>query len=235
MGTDGIDEIFSNYWRIKQFGAEIRHPIPVIVSSGDPRMEAEDVHSPQISLYFSGLPSGGSMLDVGAGDKYIEVALKKRGVDAEYFSLDTAQRENVRYDFASLDEIQTQFDLIVMQEVIEHLPLALGYSYLKRAHALLKPGGELVVTLPNIRHPIQFHKADFSHVQHYPLGDLYGILRVVGFSDEVEFRMIEICPRGLSLRQRVRRHIQKFLFRLLDFSFQHAVLIKVRKAKPSGS
>lgn len=143
--------------------------------------------------------------------------------------MDTASHVGLNYNFDHIDRITGNYDLIIMQEVIEHLPLATGYHYMKKAFHLLKPQGWFVVSTPNIRRPVRFHSADFSHVQHYPLKDLYGILRVIGFSSKVIFRLIEIRPQKENLSIILRREIQRLLFRLLDFSTAHSILIKIQK------
>ncbi len=226
-----LDELFQHYWLIKNYGNDIKGAVPVILSSGDPRFEAENPKSEQLRLYFSELRKGARVLDIGAGDKQIGRALEIRGIGAEYLSQDSAHRGDVKYDFGSIDEISGSYDLVIMQEVIEHMPLEMGYRYLKKAYSLLNPAGHLVVTTPSTRRPLQFHHADFTHVQHYPLRDLYGLLRVIGFSGPAVVRMIEIAPPSRSLGQIVRSHVQKLLFKLLDFGYPHAILIKIGKSR----
>jgi len=226
-----MSQIFEDYWEIKSFRRELPKRFPVIFSTGDPFYEAIDRSSPQLSLYFSYLDNGSKVLDIGAGDKMIELALRKRGIQAEYFSLDTASPNENRYDFTDLDRVdQKDFDLVIMQEVLEHLPLELGYKYLRRSYELLKPGGYLAISVPNIRRPVQFHGADFTHIQHYPLSDLYGILRSIGFSKECVIRGIEIRNPRMGFPERLNRIVQKLLFKLLDFSFPHGIMIKIRKS-----
>ncbi len=43
------------------------------------------------------------------------------------------------------------FDVVVSQEVIEHVPASRQIAYLRVAHDLLRPGGHLVLTTPNRR------------------------------------------------------------------------------------
>lgn len=226
-----MSQIMKSYWEIKSFRGEISHKFPIIISSGDPYLEALDRSSQQLQIYFSHLGSKSKVLDIGAGDKMIELALRKRDIHARYFSLDTAGPDRKRYDFNDLDLVdQKDFDLIIMQEVLEHMPLELGYKYLQKSYELLSQIGYLALSIPNIRRPMQFHSADFTHVQHYPLSDLYGILRNIGFSRECVIRGIEIRSLRMGILERIGRIVQKLSFKLLDFDFPHGIMIKIRKS-----
>ncbi len=84
-------------------------------------------------------------------------------------------------DLASLEQARGPFDLALMLEVIEHMSFADGIRTLRRIHALLAPGGHLVVSTPNIFHPTRFledatHRTPFSHEC------LGGAMRLAGFS-----------------------------------------------------
>jgi 2-polyprenyl-3-methyl-5-hydroxy-6-metoxy-1,4-benzoquinol methylase/tetratricopeptide (TPR) repeat protein len=55
----------------------------------------------------------------------------------------------IRGDFFEVELPETFFDVVVSQEVIEHLQDEDQRRYLARAMAVLKPGGRLVMTTPN--------------------------------------------------------------------------------------
>lgn len=55
----------------------------------------------------------------------------------------------VTADILNWDHPRAAFDAVVSQEVLEHIPDARQGDYLAVAHALLKPGGALVLTTPN--------------------------------------------------------------------------------------
>jgi hypothetical protein len=71
-----VEEIYKNYWKIKSYSDEIPSKIFVLASSGDPYYEANNPSAPQLNLYFSELKNGSKVLDIGAGDMHIEMALK---------------------------------------------------------------------------------------------------------------------------------------------------------------
>ena len=219
-----------DFWTIEKFRLEaFKFSWPVLISSGNPRHEAENPEAEQITLYFSKL-SGEKprILDIGAGEMYLKKALETRHIDADYRSMDISKSSGKKYDFDSIESIVGQYDLIIMQEVLEHLPLETGLDYLRKAYELLSPQGYLVVTVPNVSRPVQFF-IDFSHITHYPLPDLYAILRATGFKGEAIFRRIEIRPSGLSIKNRCILQIRKFLYKLMGFDWAHGVLCMVAK------
>ena len=220
-----------DFWTIEKFRVEaFKIPWPTLISSGDPLYEAQNPEAEQIKLYFSKLSEKSpKILDIGAGQKCLERALKIRHIDTDYHSMDVTNASGEKYDFRDIECIVGQYDLIVMQEVIEHLPLETGLRYLRKAYELLSPNGFLVVTVPNMFRPVQFF-VDFSHITHYPLPDLYAILRSIGFKGEATLRRVEIRPAGLSIKQRVILQARKLLYRLMGFDWAHGVLCMIGKS-----
>lgn len=221
-----------DFWIVENYRREASNmPKPVLVSTGSPQQEAMNIHAEQLNLYFSRLPpppAKARILDIGAGEKSILRALKIRGIDADYKSMDVSSASGVVYDFYDIASITGQYDLIIMQEVIEHLDLETGLNYLRKAYELLSLDGFLVVTVPNMSRPVQFF-IDFSHITHYPVTDLYGILRSIGFSGEAILRMVEIKPAGMSVKMRIIYSMRKLLYRLMGFDWAHGVLCMIGK------
>jgi len=62
------------------------------------------------------------------------------------------------------------------------------------------------------------------------LSDLYGILRSIGFSKEYDIKGIEIRDPRMGIPGRLNRIFQKLLYKILDFSFPHSIMIKIRKS-----
>ena len=98
------------------------------------------------------------ILDIGCGNGNISLALGSLGhevvgVDIDNESIAIASGRNPfghvsfrQTDVASMDLSDT-FDAIVCSEVLEHLPDP--GSLVVSAHRLLRPGGKLIVTVPN--------------------------------------------------------------------------------------
>jgi 2-polyprenyl-3-methyl-5-hydroxy-6-metoxy-1,4-benzoquinol methylase len=108
-----------------------------------------------------------SILDVGCGTgEFLTVPLAGKGLrvlgmDVHQASLDrgtalAAERgiPTVRFTRATLDELGEQFDAVILSEVIEHVRPAA--PLLKAIRRRLKPGGHLLLTLPNGYGPFEF-------------------------------------------------------------------------------
>ena len=99
----------------------------------------------------------GRLLDVGCGNGQRLSQLQTLGWDVEGQEIDpkavmNAQRNyGIKIHLGNLHDIafsSSTFDAIIMGHVIEHLidPLAI----LTECHRILKPGGILVITTPNV-------------------------------------------------------------------------------------
>jgi len=121
------------------------------------------------------------------------------------------------------------FDLIIMQGVLEALPLEKGLHYLEKSRDILKDSGYLVISISNTKNPNEFLNSDFAKVQHYPIVDLYGILRYLGFSEEVILRRIYTWPKELSFKRKILNIIKIILYKLMGFDFANDVLIMIKK------
>jgi SAM-dependent methyltransferase len=102
------------------------------------------------------------VLEVGCGAGGTLAALKASGhagwIAGIELSPDAAARARPRLDVLHEGDVDTQLehfaagsiDLILCLDVLEHL--VDPWATLKRLQALLRPGGQLIVSLPNIRH-----------------------------------------------------------------------------------
>lgn len=103
-------------------------------------------------------PANGKILDIGCGNGNLSMALGSlgynvKGIDVDATSIATATAKNtftnVVFEVADANKftINDEYDLIVCTEVLEHLdtPTELVQS----AYRILKPGGTMVVTVPN--------------------------------------------------------------------------------------
>jgi hypothetical protein len=120
------------------------------------------------------------VLDVGAG---VEMPLQRRVEEsgAVYFSLDNDTGGT--FDFRSFEEVpdDTTFDVVVANQILEHLSIssAMGMMCAIRDH--LAPGGSVVATVPNAAHPAR-QWGDAAHVTAWPAGDIYGLMRESGLN-----------------------------------------------------
>ncbi len=101
--------------------------------------------------------NAGRILDVGCANCSLLMSLKPLG-DYELYGIDIKnlgidyRSLGVRFKDKSLEEINFPsdfFDLIILDNLIEHVPAP--KFFLKKVYRILKPGGWVVGTTPNIR------------------------------------------------------------------------------------
>ena len=124
------------------------------------------------------LRSDSAVLDIGAGvhkplQQYVNLPTQC------YFSLDSDPAGD--FDFGSFDEVPSdlRFDLMVANQVLEHLTIADAFAMLCSAYRHLVEGGYLLATVPNAAHPVR--QWDATHLTAWPMSSLYSILRYAGF------------------------------------------------------
>ncbi|MFH0919492.1 MAG: class I SAM-dependent methyltransferase [Fibrobacterota bacterium] len=139
------------------------------------RSEWDEPYRYTFGLYlarFEKLITGkGRFLDIGCGNGNFIVEAAKRGWEPSGYEIDSALAKKVSErtglpvfsgDFPALTLPVGSFDVVSMHHVIEHLKNP--PPYLKKAHALLKPGGILLLALPNIRSRSAVVKRLLEHV-----------------------------------------------------------------------
>lgn len=100
--------------------------------------------------------TGGKLLEIGCGDGSRLLALKDHGWIVEGQEIDPKAAENCRskglfVHAGKIDELglsPDSFDVILMSHVLEHLHRPV--EFLAECRKLLKPGGKLVLSTPNI-------------------------------------------------------------------------------------
>ncbi len=138
-------------------------------------------------VYFKGLQSGQSVLEVGAGFGNNLLGIQK---EAEVLALEPARsaREYIQslgfQTAAALEEItpQRRFDFILLRHVLEHVPEP--YALLKTLQAYLKPQGRLIVVVP-AESPGLKPKADDTdhHLYSWNLRTLRNLMESAGCGD----------------------------------------------------
>ena len=153
----------------------------------------------------------GRVLDVGCGRGILPALMRDRGWDAHglEFSETSARhaRDELRLpvfvgDFLKSSYADSSFDAVVLWHVLEHVPDPV--ATLVRARQILKPGGLLVIAVPNFeslqarfagRH--WFHLDVPRHYHHFGLVLLSRLLTSNGFSLlDVSHLSLEYNPYG---------------------------------------
>jgi SAM-dependent methyltransferase len=139
------------------------------------------------------LPDGYRVLEVGCGTGNVLRALEKTcrrgtvvGMDLFAEGLAFARtRTSCGLVRGNLEQpgFGVQFDLIGAFDVVEHLPGDL--QVFRSIHAMLKPGGVLLLTVPAHQSLWSYFDEVSHHCRRYEIADLRGKLNQTGF--EVEF------------------------------------------------
>jgi 2-polyprenyl-3-methyl-5-hydroxy-6-metoxy-1,4-benzoquinol methylase len=168
------------------------------------------------------LRPGMRILDVGAGDRRMERRITEVYSDVMYKSMDIDR--GFYHDYYSLDEIDEQFDLITLLEVIEHLELEEGVKMLGRLNELLVNRGTLILSTPNVFHPNRFWQ-NTDHKVAYSYDELGGILLSQGFEVLEIYRTFHASV----LKYFLRLTLFYPLHRILNVDFAKSIVIMASK------
>lgn len=174
--------------------------------------------------YLRHLPApaeGPSVLDVGCNRGFLLAALSELGYrDLHGVELSAAEAEHARRlapdaqvhtgDAAAyLAERAGSFDVIIIKAVLEHVPKRDTLSLLRALHGGLRPGGCVIVDVPNMDWLFASHERymDFTHETGYTKESLAQVLGQVFASADV--RPVDWLPASRlgALRTRLARRV----------------------------
>jgi 2-polyprenyl-3-methyl-5-hydroxy-6-metoxy-1,4-benzoquinol methylase len=162
------------------------------------------------------LPAGARVLDAPCGGSAaLTLALIEKGFEAIGADVDPDAKARLGKAFASVDLNaplpwrDQSFDAILSTEGIEHLES--HYSFLREMHRILKPGGILVITTPNItalRSRVRFFGSGFFGRDSRPLNESSRHpLHHIGLATFPELRY-ELHTSGFRLMEVRHTHIK---------------------------
>jgi SAM-dependent methyltransferase len=169
------------------------------------------------------LKDGESVLEIGAYHRELEGRMKKHHPRILYKSLDIDP--SYPHDYTSIEEVREEFDLVLLFELIEHLDRESGTKMVDRIFEILKPGGRVILTTPNVYTPGQYWK-DVSHLTPYHYEELGGLFLSRRFESVDLFRYFN-AP---FVRYVMRVYLFSPVFRFLGIDFTKSILLIAKKA-----
>jgi 2-polyprenyl-3-methyl-5-hydroxy-6-metoxy-1,4-benzoquinol methylase len=163
--------------------------------------------------WFGEVPRDGKVLDVACGPGNLLEMLQEegfmdlRGVDISAEQIAIAQKKFPQVVCGDALEYlrghSETFKLITAFDILEHLSKAEALEFLDAIRSALKPGGQLILQLPNADSPFSggIIHGDFTHEVAYTTVSLEHLLRTCGFG---QIRFQEHSPQPTSAKGFVR-------------------------------
>lgn len=132
--------------------------------------------------------------DLGCGPGTLVAWLKNQGcgqvsgVDFSHEQVANAHalglKEVVQGDIFDFLAAHGDFDLLFARDVIEHFDRQMVFDFLTAAHRALRPGGRLILQVPNAQSPYfgRVRYGDFTHELAFTGGSMRQVLNAAGYS-----------------------------------------------------
>ena len=187
----------------------------------DPTWDYRPTYLAKLALvraWLTALPAGTRVLDAGCGEGVLVAEYASRlaieGVDPNYSSAHVRLASVTALPYAN-----DAFERALCLDVLEHLTFEEQPRALAELHRVLAPGGELLVSVPNLAHlqsRVHFFltgrlirtASELKHPGDRPVGEYLEMARRAGFA-LVERR--GIFPTVPVLTRLIRRHPQRLL------------------------
>lgn len=168
------------------------------------------------------LRDGEAVLEIGAYDRKLGDRIKKHFPHVLYKSLDIDP--SYSHDYTSIDEVKEEFNMVLLFELIEHLDRENGRKMADKIFEILKPGGRVILTTPNICTPGQYWK-DVSHLTPYHYEELGGLFLSRRFESVDLFRYFN-AP---FIHYVMKVYLLFPVFRFLGIDFTKSILLLARR------
>lgn len=185
------------------------------------------------SMYKPFMPTdkAARILDIGCGKGFFLYHLAKQGytnyygIDADSSSIEHTKKHitelcehNLAEDFVSLRK--DFYDMIIMNEVLEHIPKESIIPLLRIIFESLKMKGTLICYVPNMENPFtsytRYH--DFTHTIGFTQNSLTMVLKTAGFSN-IEVYLAENKKKGL--KRKIKKMVQLLIRKILHILFEY--------------
>lgn len=118
------------------------------------------------------------------------------------------------------------FDVIVLNDVLEHLPKDTILTNLHTAREALRPGGRVIIKVVNASNPITgggSRYIDFTHTVGFTEESLAQVLRMAGY------RQVQVLPQDIWVFNPLVNAVGKFLQGLMGLLFRAMNMLYGRK------
>lgn len=147
-------------------------------------------------------PRNSKILDAGCGEGVLVSELREKGYQVWGLDFNYGAKYIIPGDLIKIPFKNSMFDLVLMVDVIEHLPFQNQKTAIEEVHRVLKDKGTLIASIPNLAHLacrlkflIKGELIRTSRINRHP-GDrpMDEYLKLL---DDVDFRII--YRRGISI------------------------------------
>jgi SAM-dependent methyltransferase len=141
-------------------------------------------------------PGAGAVLDIGCGIGCALVALRNwgftnvQGIDIDREQVKSCQRRRLPVELVEdstlfLLEHVSEFELILMLDVLEHVPVSEQIPLMRAVCSALDPGGRVILTVPNASSLVatRWRYGDFTHCSTFTEHSLRFVLKNAGFEN----------------------------------------------------
>jgi 2-polyprenyl-3-methyl-5-hydroxy-6-metoxy-1,4-benzoquinol methylase len=144
------------------------------------------------------LPERGphAVLDIGCGMGFALLALGElgfadvRGIDLDREQIESCLRRNLRVERVEdtrryLKEHPQSFDVVLMLDVLEHIPVGEQISTIRAVYGALRPGGRVILQVPNASCMLASRQRyiDYTHHCSFTEHSLRFVLKNAGFEN----------------------------------------------------
>ncbi len=151
------------------------------------------VHREQLGPF---LPEcrGTPILEIGCGMGFALLALQglgytnARGIDRDAAQVQNCRRRNLPVELVTdavpyLASLPSAFDLVLLLDVLEHVPCSEQISFMRAVAKSLTPTGRAVLTVPNATSPVasRWRYIDYTHHSSFTEHSLRFVLKNAGF------------------------------------------------------
>jgi len=155
---------------------------------------------------FKRFPPAGTLFDVGGGNGFVSLGLKKNGFDAIVVEPGIEGARNAKH--RGLDPVicstledagfkEESIPAVGMFDVLEHIEDDIGF--LKKIPTLLKKGGRLYLTVPAHKMLWSIEDDFAGHYRRYTLEELTGKLESAGFEIDYATYFFSLLPLPIFL------------------------------------